>query len=108
MRQISAQIEPGDRHRDGDSENHSANKTDARQPAIERDMGPERQAICAENFEQSNSPRAHRETEQTADESQENGFDHYLPHNVRATCAHRPPNGHVFCTSTGPNEKKIY
>jgi len=55
MRQMRAQVEPGDRYRDDDSENHSARETDGRQPAIERDMRAERQAICPENFEQSNS-----------------------------------------------------
>src|SRR5947208_16535308 len=105
---MRAQVEPGDRHRDDDSENHSADETDGRQPAIERDMRAERQAICPENFEQSNSPRAHRKSEQSADESQENGFDHYLSHNMRATRAHRSADGHFFRTSARANEKKIY
>src|ERR1700736_1509728 len=105
---MSAQVEPGDRYRDDDSENHRAGETDGRQPAIERDMRAERQAICPENFEQSNSPRAHREAEQSADESQENGFDHYLSHNMRATRAHRSADRHFFRTSACANEKKIY
>src|SRR5256712_9680226 len=107
MRQMSAQIEPGDRHRDDDSENHSANKTDGRQPAIERDMRAERQAICPENFEQPNSPRAHRQAEQSADESQENGFDHYLSHDMRATRAHRSADRHFFPTATSPEQKDV-
>src|SRR5438105_6034124 len=108
MRQMSAQIEPGDRHRDDDSENHSANKTDGRQQSIERDMRAERQAICPENFEQSNSPRAHHKAEQSADESQENGFDHYLSHDMRATCAHRSADCHFFHAATGADQKQIH
>src|SRR2546428_4200733 len=107
MRQMSAQIEPGDRHRDDDSENHSANKTDGRQPAIERDMRAERQAICPENFEQPNSPRAHRQAEQSADESQENGFDHYLSHDMRATRAHRSADRHFFRAATRADQKEV-
>src|SRR5437868_14466392 len=106
MREMSAQIEPGDRHRDDDSENRSANKTDGRQPSIERDMRAERQAICPENFEQSNSPRAHHKAEQSADERQENGFDHYLSHDVRATRAHRSADGHFFRATTRAEDRK--
>src|SRR6202011_782300 len=105
---MAAQVEPGDRHGDNDSENHSANETDGRQPAIKRDMRAERQTICPENFEQPNSPRAHRQAEQSTDESQENGFDHYLSHDMRATRAHRSADRHFFRTSARANEKKIY
>src|SRR5438309_3828906 len=104
---MSAQIEPGDRHRDDDSENHSANKTDGRQQSIERDMRAERQAICPENFEQSDSPRAHRQAEQSADESQENGFDHYLSDDMRATRAHRSADGHFFRASARADQKEV-
>src|SRR6266852_2884495 len=105
---MAAQVEPGDRHRDDDSENHGASETDGRQPSIERDMRAERQAICPENFEQSNSPRAHRETEQSADESQENGFDHYLSHDMHATRAHRSADRHFFRPPARTNQKKIH
>ena len=105
---MRAQVEPGDRYRDDDSENHSAGETDGRQPAIERDMRAERQAICPENFEQSNSPRAYRQAEQSADESQKNGFDDYLSHNMRATRAHRSADRHFFRPPARPNQKKIH
>ena len=72
---MAAQVEPGDRHRDPDSENYGARETDGRQSAIERDMRAERQTICPENFEQPNPPGSDNEPEQSADESQENGFD---------------------------------
>src|SRR5438094_2559849 len=107
MRQMAGQVEPGDRHRDDDSENHSACETDRREPAIERDMRAERQAICPENFEQSSSPRAYRQAEQSADESQENGFDHYLSHNMRATRAHRSADRHFFRAATRANQKEV-
>src|SRR5438046_7627192 len=104
---MRAQVEPGDRYRDDDSENHSAGETDGRQPAIERDVRAERQAICPENFEQSHSPRAYRQAEQSADESQENGFDHYLSHNMRATRAHRSADRHFFRAATRANQKEV-
>ncbi len=68
MREMAAQVEPGDRHRDHDSENHRANEPDRREPAIERDVRAERQTIRTENLEQLNSPRAHHHAEQSADE----------------------------------------
>src|SRR5437763_8032994 len=108
MRQMSAEVEPGDRHRDPDSENYCARETNQRQPAIERDVGAERQTIRAENFEQSNSPCAHRQAEQSADESQENGFDHYLSHDMRATRAHRSADRHFFRAAAGADQKEIY
>ena len=105
---MAAQVEPGDRHRDPDSENYGARETDQREPAIERNVGAERQTICPENFEQSNSPRAHRQAEQSADESQENGFDHYLSHDMHATRAHRSADGHFFRPPARTNQKKIH
>src|SRR5437763_10132267 len=107
MRQMSAEVEPGDRHRDPDSENYGARETNQREPAIERDVGAERQTIRAENFEQSNSPRAHRQAEQSADESQENGFDHYLSHDVPSARAHRLPDRHFFHAATGADQKEV-
>ena len=48
---MTAQIEPGDRHGDDETENNRAEQTDCREPAIELDLRAERQAIRAENFE---------------------------------------------------------
>src|SRR6476619_2623105 len=70
-------------------------------------MRAERQAICPENFEQSNSPRAHGQAEQSADESQENGFDHYLSDNMRATRAHRSADRHFFRAATRADQKEV-
>src|SRR5947209_17525737 len=107
MRQMSAQVEPGDRHRDPDSENYGARETNQREPAIERDVGAERQTIRTENFEQLNSPRAHRQAEQSADESQKNCFNHYLSHNMRATSAHRSADRHFFRAATRADQKEV-
>src|SRR5436309_14692497 len=107
MRQMAAQVEPGDRHRDPDSENSGARETDQREPAIERNVGAERQTIRAENFEQPNSPGYDDEPEQSADESQENGFDHYLSHNIRATRAHRSADRHFFRAVTRSDQKQV-
>src|SRR5216684_889595 len=104
---MAAQVEPGDRHGDNDSDNHGANETDRRQPAIERDMRAERQAICPENFEQPDSPRAHRQAEQSADESQENGFDHYLSDDMVATSVHRSVDGHFFRAVSRADQKEV-
>src|SRR6059058_2172786 len=104
---MSVQVEPGDRHGDNDSENYGARETDQREPAIERDVGAERQTICPENFEQPNSPRAHRQAEQAADESQENGFDHYLSDDVRATRAHRSTDRHFLRAATRADQKEV-
>src|SRR6266545_2578250 len=68
----------------------------------------ERQAICPENFEQSNSPRAYRQAEQSADESQKNGFDDYLSHDMHATRAHRSADRHFFRPPARTNQKKIH
>src|SRR5437660_380286 len=57
---MRAQVEPGDRYRDDDSEKHSAGETDGRQPATEHDLRAGRQAIYPENLEQSNAPWADR------------------------------------------------
>src|SRR5437762_11236770 len=108
MRQMSVQVEPGDRHRDPDSENSGARETSQREPAIERNVGAERQTIRAENFEQPNPPGSDNEPEQSANVSRENGFDHYLSHNMRATRAHRSADRHFFRAATRSNEKKIY
>src|SRR6266513_3874946 len=107
MRQMSAQVEPGNRHRDPDSETYGARETDQREPTIERNVGAERQTICPENFEQPNSPRAHRLPEQSADESQENGFDHYLSHDMRATRAHRSADRHFFRAAARADQKEV-
>src|SRR5207237_2312605 len=108
MRQMSAQVEPGDRHRDDDSENHGARETDQREPAIERNVRAERQAICPENFEQPNTPGSDNEPEQSADKSQKNGFNHYLSHNMRAARAHRSADRHFFRPPARTNQKKIH
>src|SRR6476660_9475603 len=107
MRQMTAQVEPGDRHRDDDSENHRAHETDQREPAIERNVGTERQTIRAENFEQPNPPGSDNEPEQSADESQENGFDHYLSHNMRATRAHRSADRHFFRAAIRADQNEV-
>src|ERR1700681_4864307 len=107
MRQMSAQVEPGDRHRDPDSENYSARETDQREPAIERNVGAERQMICAKNFQQMNSPRANQQTEQSTGESQNNVFDHYLSHHMRATRAHRLADRHFFRASTRADQQQV-
>src|ERR1700737_1090873 len=70
-------------------------------------MRAERQAICPENFEQPESPGSEKEPEQTADESQENGFDHYLSHNMRATRAHRSADRHFFRAATRADQKEV-
>ena len=49
---MAAQVEPRDRHRDDDSQENGASQANRRQPAIERNVRPERQAIRAEHFEQ--------------------------------------------------------
>src|SRR5260370_34014493 len=108
MRQMSAKVEPGDRNRDHDSENHRAHETDQREPAIERNVGAERQTIRAKNFEQPNTPGSDNEPEQSADESQENGFDHYLSHNMRAARAHRLADRHFFRATTRADQKEGY
>src|SRR5215216_5873140 len=107
MRQMSAEVEPGDRHRDEDSENYGARETDQREPAIERDVGAERQTICAENFEQPNPPGSDNEPEHSAEESQENGFVHYLLHNMRTTRAHRSADRHFFRAATRADQKEV-
>src|SRR5256885_10932288 len=108
MRQTRGQVKPSDRHRDHDSENYGACETDQRKPAIERNVGAERQTIRAENFEQPNSPGADNESEQSTAKSQKNGFDHYLSHNMRATRAHRSADRHFFRAAARTNQKKIY
>src|SRR5438270_13525691 len=100
MRQMAAQVEPGDRHRDPDSENYGARETDQREPAIERNVGAERQTIRAQHFEQPNPPGSDHEPHQSADESQENGFDHYLSYNMRANIAPRTPSRHFIRAAT--------
>src|SRR5438105_2401755 len=70
-------------------------------------MRAERQAICPENFEQPDSPRAHRQAEQSADESQENGFDHYLSDNMRATRAHQSADRYFFRAATRADQKEV-
>src|SRR5438874_5638574 len=107
MRQMSAQIEPRDRDRDPDSEDHRTRETDQREPAIERDMRTERQTIRPENFEQPNPPSSDNEPEQSADESQENGCDHYLSHNMRASRAHRSADRHFFRAATRADQKEV-
>ena len=67
IREMAAEIEPGDRHRDDDSQDNRAGQANRREPAIERDVRAERQTIRAENLEQPNSPRAHDNAEQSAD-----------------------------------------
>ncbi len=52
---MAAQVEPRDRHRDDDSQKNGASQANRRQPAIERNVRPERQAIRAKNFKQPNS-----------------------------------------------------
>src|ERR1700694_425408 len=70
-------------------------------------MRAERQAICPENFEQPDSPHAYRQAEQSADESQENGFDDYLSHDMRATRAHRSADRHFLLAATRADQKKV-
>src|SRR4029077_13921417 len=108
LRQMAAQVEPGNWQRDDDSENHGAHETDQREPAIERNVRAKRQTIRTENFEQPDSPRSDNEPEQSADESQENGFDHYLSHHMRATRAHRSADRHFFRPPARTNQKKIH
>src|ERR1700704_6392881 len=50
--EMTAQVEPGDRDRDDNSENHRAHEPDGREPSVERDLRAERQTIRAKNLEQ--------------------------------------------------------
>ena len=61
IREMAAEIEPGDRHRDDDSQDDRADQADRCEPAIERDLRAERQTIRTENLEQFSSPRARRQ-----------------------------------------------
>src|SRR6476660_9877988 len=70
-------------------------------------MRAERQAIGPENFEQPNSPRGHRQPQQSTDESEEDGFDHYLSHDMRATRAHRSADRHFFRAATRADQKEV-
>ncbi len=63
VREMTAEVEPGDRHRDYHPKNHRADEADRREPSIERDMCAERQTIRAEDLQQMRSPRAHQDTE---------------------------------------------
>ena len=71
-------------------------------------MRAERQAICPENFQQSNSTRPYRQAEQSADESQKNGFDDDLSHDMHATRAHLSADYHFFRPPARTNQKKIH
>src|SRR5437868_2533369 len=108
MRQMAAQVEPGDRHRDPDSENYGARETDQREPAIERNVGAERQAIRAENFEQPNSPSSHRESKQSADQSQQDGFNHDLVEHMTAARAHRLADRHFLRAPARADQEQVH
>ena len=108
MRKMVAQVEPGDRHREDNSENHSANETDGRQPAIKRDVRAERQTIGAENFEEANSPGAHAESEQSADHGEEDGLNHRLIHHMPTARAHRLTDRHFFRAPARADQKEVH
>ena len=78
IREMAAEIEPGDRHRDDDAQDNRADQAERRQPAIERDLRAERQTIRTENLEQLSSPRADEDAEQSAARGEENGFESRL------------------------------
>jgi hypothetical protein len=59
---VAAEVEPGDGHRDDDSQYHRAEQTDECEPTIERDM--------------------------RAKNGEENGFNHYLLHDMPPARAH--------------------
>src|SRR5256886_17384419 len=108
MRQMAAQVEPGDRHRDPDSENSGARETDQREPAIERNVGAERQTIRAENFQQPNSPCSDDQSEHATDGREQHRLDRNLFHDVPSARAHRSPNPQFFLASPPPDSKENF
>src|SRR4029077_5028790 len=87
--------------------NYGTRETDQREPAIERNVGAERQTIRAENFEQPNPPRAQDKPEQCADHGEQNRFRHHLSHNMRATRAHGSADRHFFRAATRADQKEV-
>ena len=63
VREMTAEVEPGDRHRDYHPKNHRADEANRSEPSIERDMCAERQTIRAEDLQQMRPPRADQDTE---------------------------------------------
>jgi hypothetical protein len=88
IREVAAQVEPGDGHRDDDSQCHRTEQTDQGEPSVERDMRAERQTIRAENPEQLSSPRGDQNANQSPKEGEESGFNQDLLHDMPPAGAH--------------------
>ena len=71
-------------------------------------MRAKRQAIRAEDFEQTNSPRAHDQPEQSADQGQKNGFSQHLPNDMLAARAHRLADRHFLRAVARADQEEIY
>ena len=108
IRQMASQVEPGDWHCDDDSQENCANETDRREPAIERNVRAEWQSIRAKNFDQPNSPGAHRKAEHSAKEREQNGFNHHLTHDMPTASAHRLADRHFFRAAAGADQKEVH
>ena len=63
---MAAQVEPHDLHRNDESQENGAGEANCRQPVVERNADPERQAIRAEDCQQVNSRSTHHKAEQSA------------------------------------------
>ena len=105
--EMAAQVEPRDRHRDDDSQNNRASEASRRQPAIERNARPERQAIRTKNFKQPNSRGAHHKPEQSAKCGEQERLNHHVTHHMPAARAHRSADRHVLHVAARANEKQI-
>ena len=100
---MAAQVEPRDRHRDDDAQNNRTSDASRRQPAIERDAHPERQAIRTKNFKQPNPQGAHQKPEQSAKRCEQERLNHHVTHHMPAARAHRAADRHVLHVAARPD-----
>ena len=107
IREMAPEIEPGDWHRDDDSQNHRADQADQCERAVKRNLRTERQTIRTENLEQLSSPRAEDDAEQPAGRGEENGFGYYLLHDMSASRTHGLANRHLLRAAAGADQKEV-
>jgi hypothetical protein len=66
-----------------------------------------RQAIRAENIQESNSPRAYHKPEESACQSEDDSLRHYLAHHIPPARAHRLANRHFFRAAACSDQQEI-
>ncbi len=105
--ELTAKVEPGDRHREHGAQEDGGDQGYQRQTRVKCDAAPQGQAIGAEHAQQANPASANGETQETSGEGERRGLDNRFGNNMPSAGTQRPPNRQLLHPATRADQKKV-